>query len=350
MKKRSGWKKTLSFLIKPAVAGGIIAFLASRGNSGDLLRSLRGINPLIILAAALVYGSHLITTAWRWKLLTEPMKIKMSLKEAFSLSMQGYFFSLVLPGGAIGGDVIKMGFLAGRTPAGSKAEGVFTVVMDRIVGMLALFGMALILTLCSAGNLMTRLAVPGVDNPAALRTPAVLAICGICLAGIGVSCVLFMHKTLERLPGFGALLKKTDKISGDMVTRLTSAADVYAREWKLLVKTTFIGAALIHTVLIFSPYILLTGCGVKADLFTVAVALTVGNLAGCIPMSPGGIGLRDLAIVAILGAGGIKQEDATAVQLIYTAIIVFFNLAGGLFFLFDPGRKKTTANGNDIKP
>ena len=53
--------------------------------------------------------------------------------------MQGYFFSLVIPGGAIGGDVAKMGLLARRSQPGSRAEGVFTVVMDRVIGMIALF-------------------------------------------------------------------------------------------------------------------------------------------------------------------------------------------------------------------
>ena len=47
-----------------------------------------------------------------------------------------------MPGGAIGGDVIRGGFLSVRFPKGSKFDGVFTIIMDRFTGMIGIFLMA----------------------------------------------------------------------------------------------------------------------------------------------------------------------------------------------------------------
>ena len=87
--------------------------------------------------------------------------------------------------------------------------------------------------------------------------------------------------------------------------------------------------------------LLALGCG--ADGMTVLgilAAVTIGNLIGLIPIFPAGVGGRDLTVIAILVAGGMMSADAKTAQLLSTALMIFANLAAGLFFLFDPGRKK----------
>lgn len=62
----------------------------------------------------------MLVCTWRWHRLTRILQVKLSGFEALSLTMQGYFFSLVIPGGAIGGDVVKMGVLTKRSRAGRE--------------------------------------------------------------------------------------------------------------------------------------------------------------------------------------------------------------------------------------
>jgi uncharacterized membrane protein YbhN (UPF0104 family) len=73
----------------------------------------------------------------------------------------------------------------------------------------------------------------------------------------------------------------------------------------------------------------------------------VGNIAGLIPLFPGGLGARDLAIVTILASSGINPEDAKAAQVVYTSLVILFALSGGIFFVFDKGRKNP--NNDNIK-
>ena len=147
-------KSQILFTVKLIIAGVIVYYFLLR-DPEEMLSSFKQFDWKYILAAALLYFCHMLAAAWRWGFLARILGVRLGHLETVSLTMQGYFFSLVIPGGAIGGDVVKMGVLSRRTPSGAKFEGIFTILMDRIVGMIALFSMALILIPLSAAFLTT---------------------------------------------------------------------------------------------------------------------------------------------------------------------------------------------------
>ena len=97
----------------------------------------------------------------------------------------------------------------------------------------------------------------------------------------------------------------------------------------------------VHLMTVAAFGCLLAGLGVSVPVLTLVAAVTIGNIAGLIPLFPGGIGGRDVVTITILVAGGLAAGDAKTGQLLYTAVVLFFNLFGGLFFLLDPGRRHT---------
>ena len=131
-------KKFLVPLLKLLIAAAIVAFLVVR-NSDGLLAAFRSIHPGWLAGAFLLYGVHIYANAWRWHLLLRVRGIQCSMGEAFSLTMQSFFFSLVIPGGAIGGDLVRIGFLTARVPKEQKFSGAFTILMDRFTGMIGIF-------------------------------------------------------------------------------------------------------------------------------------------------------------------------------------------------------------------
>ena len=85
-----------------------------------------------------------------------------------------------------------------------------------------------------------------------------------------------------------------------------------------------------------------------APLFgTIVAAITVGNIAGLIPLTMSGIGLRDYFVAAILGAALAELPDCPvaplAPTLVMTGVIIAGGLFGGIFFLFDNPRRKSAA-------
>ena len=323
----------IKFFLKFGIAAAVIGYLIY-SKQAELKKAFGSFNYLWLLPAMFFYGTHMVVCAWRWGRLARMLNVVLTPFEMLSLTMQGYFFSLVIPGGAIGGDVVKMAVISKRSTGGTKVEGAFTVLMDRIVGMIALFVLALAL-LYPASGLLMKVDIPGVEHNSVII--ALIAL--LCLAGLGASCVIFFHRLWEKIPFVRALIQWGDRCSHGFVSRLTAATDTYSGNWKGLFNLTVLSVFFVHLMTVVPMLFLLKGAGVEYSLFNVVVALTIGNIIGLIPLFPGGLGGRDMAVIAILTAGGINGASADAVQLLYSAIIIFFNMLGGLFFVFDPGRR-----------
>ena len=332
-------KKTILFILKLGIVAGVVYLLVLR-NPQEIVSCFRSFDLKWLVPAFGIYVFHMLICAWRWFRLTHVLQVKLGIWEAVSLSLPGYFFSLVIPGGAIGGDVVKMGVLAKRTPTGAKMEGAFTILMDRIIGMIALFLLALIL-LFPAYGLLCLIPIPGVTDSARWCWLPATVIGAVCCSGLAASTVIFFHRRVEKFAPVGFLMKKADERTHGMVSRMTAAADVYRRSWCELCKLVLLSIVGVHLMTVVPLGCILYGLNVEFSPLVLVTAVTVGNIVGLIPIFPSGVGGRDVTIIGILTAGGIAAPDARTAQLLYTLIVLSANLIGGIFFLFDPGRKKT---------
>lgn len=335
MKTSPKFKKILFFILKIALAAGIIAFLFR--NPSEIIRCFRDFKLRYLLPAIVCYGTHIFVCAWRWRELAKIIGVRLKPLEAVSLTFQGNLFSLVIPGGAIGGDVVKMGAVTRRSATGSKAEGAFTVLMDRIIGMIALFSLELAI-LVPAIPLLMNVSVPEMTLDDRAKELGILLLALLAVAGLSASCVIFFHRFIEKLPLLGALMRKADEVTHGMVSRLTAATDIYSASWRKLAVLVVASTCFVHMMTVFPMCFLLSGLGVSYRIFDVVVAVTIGNIVGLIPLFPGGLGGRDVAAITLLAAAGIASPDAKAAQLVYTTIMLLFNLSGAVFMVCDPGR------------
>lgn len=338
MAKAAKIKSLLFFFFKIGLAALVVLILFSRGRR-EILQCLQAFDVRWLIPAAFFFVLQLLVSAWRWKDLGAILGIRLSFFEAFSLTMQGNFFSLVIPGGAIGGDVVKMAVISKRTPSGNKMEGAFTVFMDRVVGMISLFSLTLILLIPGA-DLLMHLRFGQLPCEKWINLLFIAGTGCLCLAGLGASCVIFFHRQIRRIPGMGYLMEKAEKLSRGAVSRMTAATDLYASHWKRLTFLTLVTTFAIHLMAVLPFAFFLMGMGVGFSFFALVTAVVIGNIAGLIPLFPGGIGIRDLVTVTILSASSVAAGDAKAAQLLTTALMLVLYLAGGLFFIFDPGRRR----------
>lgn len=100
-----------------------------------------------MLAIVTIYYVAVCVMAWRWNLLLGAQEFSLSFREAFSLTMIGSLFNVVMPG-AVGGDIVK-GYYVCRRGAEKTPEALTTILMDRIVGLLGLVMLAAIAALWS---------------------------------------------------------------------------------------------------------------------------------------------------------------------------------------------------------
>lgn len=338
--KESSVVGLLKYAVKILVTAGIVAVLVYTSKKHGTFDGfdVSGLNWGWLAAAFLLYLVHLFVNAWRWRLLLAYRRIPCSLFSAFSLTTQSFFFSLVMPGGAIGGDVIRAGFLAYRVPKGQKFDGVFTILMDRFTGMIGIF-LTAFLALPFAWRYLD-----GADPRAKALTFALL---GASAAGLLAAAAILLHRHLEKLALFRWGEELGAKLSRGFSTRLLDALDSYQGAGREIVWCVFASILGVNFVLGLCFYcVCLAFSASLAPLFgPIVAAITVGNIAGLIPLTMSGIGLRDYFVAAILGAALAQLPDcpvdALAPTLVMTGVIIAGGLFGGIFFLFDNPRKKT---------
>ncbi len=120
--------------------------------------------------ALLIYLTGMVCTFIRWYFLVRVIEPHFKLSATLVLGSIGIVFNLVIPG-AVGGDLIKAAYLVKMRIR--KTQAIASMVIDRLLGLLALFILASI-----AGAIAWR------DAPRDVRTLAVLAWVAVLVEGL----------------------------------------------------------------------------------------------------------------------------------------------------------------------
>lgn len=317
--------------------GVVLAFVLIRRviekNDVHLLDDVKASIHWLLAAAFLLYGAALYVTAVRWQRLLEVQGVNLRLWAVVRLMMIGIFFNLVVPG-AVGGDVIKMAYVSQRA-GDKKAEAVLTILVDRIVGLLGLL-------LVAAASVIACFRFMMAADQGIRMTTIFVGICS--LGGISAMAALEWHDKLERLPGvagllaFGGLLLPA-KIT-DTIRRVVAALDLYRQRRRTMVLALGL-SVLVHTLLAICVFCL----GRAYHLNTVKprhyfLATQMANTIAGIPISPGGLGVRDVALSPFLRAAGAEPSQAGDVAASLSIVIAAWSLIGGVIFLFSRYRPR----------
>ena len=109
-----------------------------------------------IVAACFCFAPVLLIVSWRWRMLLAVHGVHLAFWRIFELTMIGQFFS-AFGVGTTGGDVIKI-FYAARAVPQRRAAVAFTVIVDRVIGFVALllFGVLLSISQSAAASFTSR--------------------------------------------------------------------------------------------------------------------------------------------------------------------------------------------------
>ncbi|HBC88073.1 MAG TPA: hypothetical protein DCZ94_14075 [Lentisphaeria bacterium] len=322
-------KSLLWFIIRILLAAGIIGWLVWK-HYDELSDAIHKINPFWLLAAVVLYGLHIGAGAWRWQILLKVQKINLSFLESLSLTMQALFFSLVIPGGAVGGDLAKAGFLTARTQKGERLKGVFTILIDRVIGMIALFSLAGFIGIMSVEFLRTL---------SGFMEIVLYSLIAGCFMGLLSAAALFFHRSLEKINIIKWILSHGDRLSKGSLHNLMEAMDEFKSKYKTLIFCFAISVLLVHLNIALVVYLIGHGTGADSLTYPFSIlASSLSNTVGALPITPSGVGTRDYVMKELFSAKGIT-EQALLIPLIYTSIFLFYNLLGGVIFVFS--RKKT---------
>jgi len=280
-----------------------------------------------VIAAAACVLFQVYLTALRWRMLLKSQKISISVFRALSLTFQGSMFSMFMPGGAVGGDVLKAAFLTRETRSGQKIEGVTTIFLDRVIGMMGLFLLVLISGACCLRQILD-------FKPEICLL--VLILLAVCLAGLLAGLVLLFQDLFFRIRFFAFLLNKADGLVHGSLTRILKSVEVCRRDRKTLLLAFAASLLLLHPLLIFSAFLVMRGVsGGFPSILTGSLSFSLGSTASVAPVTPGGLGTRDKVIEVLLQSFGVDPGIASLTPILYSIVLLSAPLLGIVFFLLD---------------
>lgn len=308
-------------ILKIVVSIGLLTFLALKLDWREVLDRAALLSwwslPLAIAIQILVWG----VANTRWWLLIRVHDLGHTYGNLVRPTYIGAFFNNLLPS-STGGDLFRMYHIY-RQGHGA-AVAVSPIVTERAVGLLCMIGLA-------------TLAIFQFSQDTELFN-ALRSLLFWLLAGgiIGVAVVAYpptyylFHRFLERWARFRP-------VAG--LLGITEATHTYLRRPYLLAALVVISLTLQGLQIVI---FLILGAGVDAGLsaeqylFIVPVIL----VAASIPVTVGGLGVREAAAVTLFTAAGMAQENAAAVSLLFIPVLLLSGLPGLWFFLRMRGHKK----------
>ena len=252
--------------------------------------------------------------------------------EAVSLQMQGMFFSQFLPGGSVGGDVVKAGILATRTPPGGKFNVVFSIFVDRLCGLGALL-IALLGTCLICRDTIAQF-------PEGQRN-GLLVMCAVCGGLLCVVIFVFFSDLLYKVKIFKFFLDIADRITKDTFKRAAAAVALYRRSWKLLLGWIAATTLVFFPVLGLPVWLMANGFAgaPHRDFLPCLMISNVSQTIAAIPGSFGGTGTRDIAGAEMMTAMGFTDTESGVIPILVTVVTLLVALSCSVFFIFDRGKR-----------
>ena len=277
----------------------------------------------LLAALAIAFAPPICATV-RWWLLLRVQNIHLTLRRTTQLYMVGMFFNLFLLG-STGGDAVKLFYLLRERPEPRLRAGAFmSVVMDRLLGMVALI-------VLSVGFVVARYSWL-TQNPEATRwVHGFLLILGGVLAGITAAFVAAQSSLLERLPA---------KLPGRKAfIEVAAAIRVYTRSWRTslaCICISFVGHLTMFVTFYFAARVMRAGVA----FWDVTVVMPIINTYVSLPLSLSGMGVRETLFTIFLGGlCHLVESKAVLISLIgFLCSTVFMGVVGGIFYLFFKSR------------
>ena len=286
-----------------------------RGTSLDALwRTLQRVQPAWLVAALLAHGVMMAVSVWRWRLLLNAQQVAVPARTLSESYWVALFFNNFLPSN-IGGDVVRIADTARL--AGSKTLATTVVLVDRLLGLLALLAVAA--TGAAAAHAF------GVDVPGAGWIEAAA------LAALGLAIAVFV------IPGlYDTLLRPVRAVGHPWVIERASLLQDALRRFRSQPSSllgALAGAVAVQVVIILFYALTARSLSVPLPLVWAGVLVPVALAVQMAPVSINGFGLREAVFSLFFVRFGLGVEAGVAVSLLGTALVMLFSMGGGALFL-----------------
>ena len=306
-----------SWWLRLGVTAAILWWLSSRIDMRAAAAAVATVSLPRVLAVLALVALDRMVMIWRWVLLLRAADVPVSTRDAARLFLVSSFVGSFLPAG-VGGDAARAWGLSQITA--KLGDALASVVVDRVLGVLALAAMGAIgLAVSASGNATARV--------------------GGAVGVVGLACVAAFWSD--------ALLRwavPSHRHDGPVARRLLRLADAVARyrDHRGALASVMAWSLVVQLLRITQAYVLGLALGMHVPFTYYLLFMPLGLLMLLLPISVSGFGVPQGVIVWLLRPMGVPDTLSFALS----TLIVLTGLAGnlpGLVLWLRPANGASTA-------
>ena len=273
-----------------------------------------------------------LTGAIRFRVLLRVQGIFLPWGRVFGIFMVGLFFNL-FGLGATGGDVVKI-FYVLREAGEKKTAAAFTVLMDRVIGLVALVLMA-VGFVSFRYRWLTQ--TPGTAALVTAFSIVLAAAMGTIVAAVFLAWTGLAERLPARLPGRARIIE------------LVEVFQNFGRDGRSLIFALLL-SFVAHSAMFFTFYAAGRSLHAGVKLIDLAALMPIVNTIVSLPISVSGVGVREKLFEELLGGlCGVPPSLAVLISVIGFSIGIFYCLLGGVVYLLFRSPVPMTAAAAEIK-
>ena len=306
-----GWLGWAVRILITVVGGG---FLASKLNWAEFVQIIRGAEARWIVLAVLAYGGTVVVSIVRWHLLLEVAGAAVGWGRTTKLIFSGLFFNSVLPG-VMGGDVMRA-YWAARDAPQARAAAVVSILLERVLGLTAtvVVGAVLIIPRWTELN----------NHPVTHAGASAFLI---------VAALLLVILVLLGNPTSGRWLEGNHGVGWRKVAGEGAQACHICLTHPVGAGVGLALSILSQLLLVCLFFSVSRAVNLHANFWQLASVLPMVVMVTVLPITWNGLGVREAAFATFLGVFGVATAQSVAISLGGFAVILMWNLVGGVVYL-----------------
>jgi uncharacterized protein (TIRG00374 family) len=320
-------KKIINTALRIVISVGLITYLiiSQFKDFRTISATLKDISiPLILLSAAThFYGIWI--TAFRWQTLLKTQGVRLSILSLSSSTLVGQFFNNFLPT-SIGGDVYRAYDVTKKSDF-PMSSSISVLVVERLSGIIASAVFA------AAALFLGFTAIGGISI--VIPILIFLAISILIFFLILNPNILGLHKLAKKIRFLQKILDKLDNVYNTFLSFKNY-------KWTL-VRVIFYSLTLQFAVII-NYWFASRSLGIPLNLSVFIFIVPVVSIISMLPISLGGIGVREGSLVFLMVSLGAQNAKAAMCSLLLFAMLLVMGIIGGLIYAIRPFLAKKEKN------
>ena len=305
--------KVLLLSLKFLLTGSLITWIAIQADWQSITAMLVEADAWLLGAAVAAHAVSFMLLNIRWWSLLRHLAPKIRLLDTSGSFYLGLFANNFLPTG-MGGDVLRILRMRGQHLSGKSLLA--SSVMDRAVGL--------------AGVLMIGItALYFFTSPVLQGVSTVLLLAVLVAIPIGFA-IFFSSRVADFLSRMEIRLRD-HRLSMEVLHTLRQMQAFRLAGWRLV--QAFSLTLILQSLVALCYAMLGSALGSEVGISAYFVMIPILFIAINLPISIGGIGVREGTFVTLMVTAGMDQQTAIGVSVLYLALLLALTVPGGLVLL-----------------